>query len=292
MLKKSFFFMFVFLAATHLFGAFQALADPSSGCVPSFSYYASTVPDKVETVDDESAPIISCTYTDVTKKQMEGYDKLLMDSGFPVVKDEKRDGYSYRIYGNETFSVMVIYSPDYSELLFAYPKSSKLVLPDRDSTKEMIPCPYCQNGKRFSACPECNGSGHTMMNGKSTMFSCPYCNGSGKERCLECYMSGEVLNPDYKDTVPQTAAGSRAPAVPRIDPTVSASKKSTCTACKGKGYTGDCSSCHGTGKMEQTKYAPNYGTGKNSSYTVKIRCAACNGTGKKTCLYCGGSGER
>lgn len=64
----------------------------------------------------------------------------------------------------------------------------------------------------------------------------------------------------------------------------------TCSVCKKGRRT--CSSCHGTGFLQRTQYAPNFGfSSGNTSYKVDIICPTCNGTGEMSCIYCGGDGK-
>lgn len=62
-----------------------------------------------------------------------------------------------------------------------------------------------------------------------------------------------------------------------------------CVICNGRGER-ECSSCHGTGSIGRTHYAPSFGLGGSNTYTTDQRCAQCNGTGYAPCISCGGDG--
>lgn len=63
----------------------------------------------------------------------------------------------------------------------------------------------------------------------------------------------------------------------------------TCPLCSGSG-TQECTSCHGSGRLYQTKYSIDLGSG-SSTYEAETICGLCEGTGKMMCWGCYGTGE-
>ncbi|MBQ8751709.1 MAG: hypothetical protein IJZ13_01230 [Clostridia bacterium] len=50
-----------------------------------------------------------------------------------------------------------------------------------------------------------------------------------------------------------------------------------------------CSSCRGTGKLENSQYAPDFGGG-GGRYETYTTCHACSGSGRVLCTGCLGDG--
>lgn len=63
----------------------------------------------------------------------------------------------------------------------------------------------------------------------------------------------------------------------------------TCPLCSGNG-TEICTSCHGSGRLTQTKYSINLGSG-SSTYEAERMCDLCGGSGEMMCWGCYGTGE-
>ena len=143
-------------------------------------------------------------------------------------------------------------------------------------------CDIC-GGAGVTVCTWCNGTG--MMSAAGTTYVCS-CGGSGYVTCYACGGAGERTyvqgGGDYYDggaVIP----GDFSITAPDMNYT------SDCPSCGGLGWS-VCSSCHGTGYLERTHSAPDYGFG-SSTYTTQERCARCSGTGKAPCIMCGGDGQ-
>lgn len=155
-----------------------------------------------------------------------------------------------------------------------------------DSVSATEICDVC-NGAGKTQCTWCKGTG--VMSAAGTTYTCS-CGGSGYVTCYSCNGTGEKITVQadsdyaggYTGDNPGISGGSSI-TIPDTNNT------SNCPSCGGLGWS-VCSSCRGTGEIERTHSAPNYGYG-SSTYSTGQRCARCSGTGKAPCIRCGGDGQ-
>lgn len=115
------------------------------------------------------------------------------------------------------------------------------------------------------------------------LLLCAACGSSGND-------SGNTSASQRHAQISPAAPGTYYAPAPNYAPPA-ARVEMACSICNGSGRR-TCSSCHGTGSLQRTKYAPSFGfSSGDTSYRIDITCAACSGTGKMLCTYCGGDGK-
>lgn len=170
------------------------------------------------------------------------------------------------------------------------PETGNTALPQEEN--DLVECRICEGAGTLGECAVCHGEGYTdFMNSK---MKCGYCHGEGKVECWSCKGSGTHEKSFYESQdVPNSAGnagiqGGYQDGYRHSGENGYRGNESPCPRCHGEKKV-VCTSCHGEGYLDQTKYAPGYGQGEKA-YTVKIPCATCGHSGKMTCLTCGGSG--
>ncbi|MGN0550629.1 MAG: hypothetical protein ACI4I4_02165, partial [Acutalibacteraceae bacterium] len=150
---------------------------------------------------------------------------------------------------------------------------------------EEIDCTLC-GGTGKSLCNWCNGTGTREAAGVEYKCSC---GGDGYTDCVRCFGTGKIKNSNAGSGGSTGNGGAITGGItPPIDD-YNNNFQSTCAKCNGAG-TVTCFSCHGTGKLAGTHYAPNYGGGSEHAYNTYTTCAACRGSGRAPCTLCGGNG--
>lgn len=145
-----------------------------------------------------------------------------------------------------------------------------------------------------SKCSVCSGTGKTDCTNcyHTGEANCSQCNGTGKENCSWCNGQGKKNCPDCN------GQGTR-------NLYVGGSYKDGYQYVYYMGYSGytnviggsinpQCDKCSGTGKIKCSNYDCDYGKVKCSRLSCKngkVECSYCNGSGRETCLTCGGTGQ-
>ncbi len=176
----------------------------------------------------------------------------------------------------------------------------KDVVTDRTNDNEIREetCNNC-DGEGYTVCSWCKGTGKQSAAGME--YTCPTCGGTGQEKCVACGGSGKIIHyPDsYSESLPDTQMPNSSQVYNNFGGSGSGSR--ICSYCGGRGQS-TCSSCHGSGYLEQQGYAPSYGVRekvydqygnssfKSNTYMTKTRCSRCSGSGMAPCIHCGGTG--